>query len=81
MFHHVNGKIAENSALDATHNVLRCISIDDRIYEILRINEYESRFQSMSVLYRNRESKKYYIAAKGSPEMIHNYSQVKINKY
>lgn len=35
----------------------------------------------MSVLYRHKESGKYFIASKGSPEMIHKYSQVKVKDY
>jgi magnesium-transporting ATPase (P-type) len=47
--------------------------------EVLRINEYESRFQSMSVLYR--QNNRYFVVGKGSPEMIHTYSQTKVKAF
>lgn len=37
---------------------------------VLRINQFESRFQSMSVLVRDANTGKCYIFAKGSPEKL-----------
>ena len=41
------------------------------------MNQYESQFQSMSVMYRVKEHQRHFIAVKGSPEKIHNYAKVK----
>jgi magnesium-transporting ATPase (P-type) len=46
--------------------------------KILKIFQYESKFQSMSVLVYDYEANKFYIFAKGAPEIIHINS---INKY
>jgi magnesium-transporting ATPase (P-type) len=35
----------------------------------------------MSVLFRHRQSKRCFIVAKGSPEMIHAYSSTKVKDY
>lgn len=35
--------------------------------QVLKINQFESRFQSMSVLVKDVINNKYYIFAKGSP--------------
>lgn len=35
----------------------------------------------MSVLYRHTESNRYFVVAKGNPEMIHKYSQEKVKDY
>ena len=43
--------------------------------EVLRINQFESRFQSMSVLVRD-EIGKIYVFIKGAPERI-NYNSIK----
>ena len=44
---------------------------------MLKINQYESQFQSMSVLVRETVTGNCFIYAKGSPELIHRYSPSK----
>jgi magnesium-transporting ATPase (P-type) len=77
MFHHAQAQIIHPPA--QTTGVIRCIQVADRLIEVLRINEYESRFQSMSVLYR--QGSRYFVVGKGSPEMIHLYSQTKVKGF
>lgn len=80
MFHFVQGEILEKEGKKegeegkegkegegVGRNVIRVIKMGERRYEILRINEYESRFQSMSVLVRDRQTGRYFIFGKGSP--------------
>jgi magnesium-transporting ATPase (P-type) len=35
----------------------------------------------MSVLFRHRQNGRYYVVAKGNPEMIHNFSQSKVKNF
>lgn len=51
------------------------------ILEILRINQFESRFQSMSVLIRDRSTNKIYNFIKGAPEKIILNSVIKVDKF
>ena len=46
-------------------------------FEILKINQFESRLQSMSVLVRDPSNNKHYVFAKGAPEKIFNASRIK----
>lgn len=48
---------------------VRCEIVDEegREYEVLRINQYESKFQSMSILVRERATEKLYVFSKGAP--------------
>lgn len=46
--------------------------------EVLRINQFESKFQSMSVLVKDVRLGNYYIFVKGAPEKIRDLS---VNKY
>ena len=48
---------------------VKCQITDEEgnIYEVLRINQYESRFQSMSVMIRDKQADKIYIFSKGAP--------------
>lgn len=79
MFHHVKAERVSPPA--QLQDVVRYIQVSNRLLEVLRINEYESRFQSMSVLYRLHRTNRYFVVAKGSPEMIHSYSQTKIKGF
>jgi cation-transporting P-type ATPase 13A2 len=56
--------------------VVRSVAQKGQRWDILKINQYESKFQSMSVLVRNCSSRKYFVFAKGSPEMIHSHSRL-----
>ena len=49
----------------------------DVTLRILKIYQYESKFQSMSVLVHDTKDDKYYIFCKGAPEIIHNNSTFK----
>jgi magnesium-transporting ATPase (P-type) len=49
--------------------------------KIIKIYQYESRFQSMSVLVHDSEDEKYYIFAKGAPEVILSNSTVKYDYF
>lgn len=64
-----------------TANVVRDASAFDSATEVLKINQYESQFQSMSVLVRSPQTNKHYVFVKGSPEMIHHYSLRKISGF
>lgn len=73
-----------NSVMNHSDNLkVRCEVTDQRgkKYEVLRINQYESRFQSMSVLIRDVQADRYYVFAKGAPEKMHNYSTKKYNYF
>jgi magnesium-transporting ATPase (P-type) len=54
-------------------DVVRHIEQESQSFDVLKINQYESLFQSMSVLVRTKvkEGYRYYIFVKGNPEMIH----------
>lgn len=45
--------------------------------EVLRINQFESKFQNMSVLVRDAKLNKFYVFIKGAPERIEKNSVVK----
>jgi magnesium-transporting ATPase (P-type) len=77
MFEFVEGKLIPSK----TANVVRVVSVGDRNIEIMKINQYESQFQSMSVLVRDPQADKHYVFIKGSPEMIHHYSVKKIQGF
>jgi magnesium-transporting ATPase (P-type) len=48
---------------------------------ILRINQFESKFQSMSVLAYDIQERKYYAFLKGAPELIEKHSIVKFSSF
>ncbi len=45
---------------------------------MLRVNQFESKFQAMSVLVRDTSCDKYYIFVKGAPEKIQKVSNNKV---
>jgi len=47
----------------------------------MKINQYESQFQSMSVLVREPLSEKFFVFVKGNPEMIHKYSTFRFSGF
>ena len=49
--------------------------------EVLRVNQFESKFQSMSVLVRDKMNGKVYNFIKGAPERIDRNSIVKVKGY
>lgn len=49
--------------------------------EVLRINQFESKFQNMSVLVRDATQKKHYVFIKGAPERIDKNSVVKYSNF
>lgn len=51
------------------------------VLEVLKINQFESKFQSMSVLIREVRTNCYYIFVKGAPEKIRDLSTVKYNEF
>lgn len=49
--------------------------------EVMRINQFESRFQSMSVLVRDKLDNKVYAFIKGAPERIEKNSVIKVKDF
>lgn len=49
--------------------------------QVLKINQYESRFQSMSVIVRHCDTKRLFVLAKGATELIHAYSTMKYSEF
>ena len=49
--------------------------------EVLRINQFESKFQNMSVLARDTVDNKYYVYIKGAPERIDRNSVFKFKEF
>ena len=60
---------------------MREVKVSGRVLEVLKINQYESRFQSMSVMVREKETGKVFVGVKGSPEKIHGFSRVKMEGF
>ena len=54
---------------------------DGDLLEVFRINQFESKFQSMSVLVRDVFSDTFYIFVKGAPEKMQRNSVNRLNKY
>lgn len=54
--------------------VLWEVAIHEDTFEVLRVNQFESKHASMSVLVRNKSNQQAFIFAKGSPELIHTAS-------
>jgi magnesium-transporting ATPase (P-type) len=54
---------------------------DDSHIDVLRINQFESKFQCMSVLVRDVVENKFYAFVKGAAEKIYMSSINKYNKY
>ena len=77
LFEYVGSRLQESKA----KGVVREVRVHGRTLEVLRINQYESQFQSMSVLLRDAQSKKYFVLAKGSPEMVHDFSLRKVQGF
>lgn len=42
--------------------------------EVLKVHQFESRFQSMSVIARDKTTKEVFVFSKGSPEKLHGAS-------
>lgn len=51
------------------------------VLEVIRINQFESRFQSMSVLVKDVKKDAYYVFVKGAPEKIRDLSVVKYKEF
>jgi cation-transporting ATPase 13A3/4/5 len=77
MFDFTRSQLAQGKAA----HVVREVHVQGKVVEVLKINQYESQFQSMSVLVREPQSGKFYVFVKGSPEMIHHYSLRKVNGF
>ena len=54
---------------------------EGRVLEILKINQFESRFQSMSVLVKDPAVGKFYVFIKGAPERMNYNSTNKPNNF
>lgn len=81
MFEHVKATITATSEINIPHNIIRTIRIGEQLKQIIKINEYESRFQSMSVMFWCENTKKYFVTVKGNPEMIHQYASKKVKDF
>lgn len=77
LFEYTNSQLQESSQA----GVVREVKVHGRTLEVLKINQYESQFLSMSVLVRDAQSDKHYVYVKGSPEMIHRYSTLKFDDF
>jgi magnesium-transporting ATPase (P-type) len=66
-----------NFAPSQTAGVIHQISGDGFQLEVCKIHQFESRFQSMSVLARDRATDERFVFAKGSPETIHAHAAEK----
>jgi magnesium-transporting ATPase (P-type) len=66
MFERSRGTIKESTR----HRVLWEVDIDGVSWQVLRVNQFESKHMSMSVLVRNSESEDIFVFVKGSPELI-----------
>ena len=51
MFDHVKAAITATSEIGIPYNIIRTIRIGEQLKQVIKINEYESRFQSMSVMF------------------------------
>ena len=69
-------KLVENKSKDA---IITIESEEGNVLEILKVNQFESRFQSMSVLVRDVSAKKIFAFIKGAPEKIYKNSVNKPN--
>jgi hypothetical protein len=78
MFEHAKAAIVATTEPNIPHSIIRTIRIGEQLKQILKINEYESRFQSMSVLFWCEKERKYFVAVKGNPEMIHHYAAKRV---
>ena len=72
-----------NSKLQASNKsgIVREVITKNSTAQVLKINQYESQFQSMSVLIKSRSTGRYYVYVKGNPEMIHKYSSTKYSGF
>lgn len=77
LFEYVSSRLQESHSA----GVVREVRVHGRTLEVLKINQYESQFQSMSVLVRDPQGGRHTVFAKGSPEMIHNYSLLKLKGF
>ena len=62
-------------------NIKFVVSKDNTRIEVLRINQFESKFQCMSVLVRDTKDNKIYAFVKGAPEKMQRSSLNKYNDY
>lgn len=60
------------------HSVKLRLSHGRDVLEVLRVNQFESKFQAMSVLVRDRITSQHYIFVKGAPERIQKASNNKV---
>lgn len=63
LFEYVNGRLQTSNK----NGVVREVLTKNSVAQVLKINQYESQFQSMSVLIRNPSTGKYYVFVKGNP--------------
>lgn len=63
LFEFVGGRLQTSNK----SGVVREIITKSSVAEVLKINQYESQFQSMSVLIRNPSTGKYFVFVKGNP--------------
>lgn len=59
-------------------NVRFVVENNKQKLEVLRINQFESKFQNMSVLVREANTDKLYVFVKGAPERIDKNSKGKV---
>lgn len=57
------------------------LTLEQESLEVLRINQFESKFQAMSVLVRDCTRNKYYIFVKGAPERIQKVSTNRVEGF
>jgi magnesium-transporting ATPase (P-type) len=81
MFEHAKAAIVATTDTNIPHSIIRTIRIGEQLKQILKINEYESRFQSMSVMFWCEKKRKYFVAVKGNPEMIHHYAAKRVEGF
>jgi magnesium-transporting ATPase (P-type) len=49
--------------------------------EVLRIHQFESKFQSMSVVARDKKTHETFVFVKGAPEKLHTASTVQLPRF
>lgn len=81
MFEHAKAAIIATTDLEIPYGIIRTIRVGEQLKQIIKINEYESRFQSMSVMFWCEKTRKYFVAVKGNPEMIHQYAARKVKDF
>ena len=77
MFEYVRAEIVPSKE----KGVIRQVRVGEELWDVLKINQYESQFQSMSVVPRQRSNGRNFVFVKGSPEMISDRSELKYEGY